>query len=507
MNRLHATPRDAVNYAGVNYIISPCFLTARGVSELLLAKHEPVGVIHFYASEKRMCANEDVNADVIGMVSGEDTLPVMRQCDRAIVFLPEELRYLFYSLRQLVVMLKRKAQHAEVMILSRYSPAWLHATLSALLDSESCLDHVHLSRSDISCSTLTRLLCDDWSRLPDLLEQAQRDSVLIKKPFSALTPREFSVLLGLLSGCNIRTQSARQGLSEKTLYHQRRLGLRKLAGQIPVFAAQIPGLHRKSSGGVTRDNAPERQDREFIQAVYCRQIVPVFQPVVDRCMAIQGAEVFVLWQRHDRMLSLAEFQPARGSRAAWRYLIALMLYETVCAINRYEGRLYFSFKIPDGVIDTRSLMHLIDAARQRLHQAQWIACLILELSESVAMSGNTFAVPPLKRLLMMGARAMLEERGAQDSIGLPRLMALSGYKLDIGVVNGFLCDTHERVLINSLIYSCQLSGSLCLAEGVDSWEKFDALVHLGIEGFQGDIISPPVSAASFGERVCPRRGY
>ncbi|SLM61980.1 hypothetical protein DAQ1742_00924 [Dickeya aquatica] len=491
---MSATENSAavLNGCAVNYIYSACFATARGISVLLSEG----------GKEVRQLAPELPESDRYAAAPLTPSLPSFGQNDRVVIFLPEDLRYLFFSLQQLVVILNQKPAPGHIMILSRYSPAWLCATLAALLDNAACLDNVHVARPDITCHSLARLLCEDWATLPSILQQADIDTVFVGKPPVALTPREFSVLLGLFHGHTIRAQSAMQCLSEKTLYHQRRFGLRKLAGQIPLFAAQLPGAYRKAPLADATEAITAPQDREFIQAIYCRQVFPVFQAVIDRYMTIQGAEIFIHGGDGGHALSPGEYFPPLHSRLAWRYWIALMLYETVRAINRYEGRLYFSFKIPDGAIETRALMHLIEAARRQLHQADWAACLVLELSESVAMSGNTLVIPPLKRLLMMGARIMLENTFSQKSMSAaPRPMALSGYKLNIAVVNGFLSETHDRVLIKSLVYSCQLSGSLCIAEGVDTWEQFDALVLLGVEGFQGNIISRPVSQEAFASQV------
>ncbi|MCS5945317.1 EAL domain-containing protein [Klebsiella variicola subsp. variicola] len=44
----------------------------------------------------------------------------------------------------------------------------------------------------------------------------------------------------------------------------------------------------------------------------------------------------------------------------------------------------------------------------------------------------------------------------------------------------------------STAYYCQLSGSRCVAEGVDSLAKFTQLKSLGIDRFQGYLFSPPM---------------
>ena len=62
----------------------------------------------------------------------------------------------------------------------------------------------------------------------------------------------------------------------------------------------------------------------------------------------------------------------------------------------------------------------------------------------------------------------------------------------MSIVNDMQRDPHAMALIKSLLYYCQLTGSRCVAEGVDSLDKFNRLRALGIDRFQGYLISPPV---------------
>lgn len=53
-------------------------------------------------------------------------------------------------------------------------------------------------------------------------------------------------------------------------------------------------------------------------------------------------------------------------------------------------------------------------------------------------------------------------------------------------------DPQALALIKSLLYYCQLTGSRCIAEGVDSLDNLNKLKALGVDYFQGYLISPPV---------------
>lgn len=64
----------------------------------------------------------------------------------------------------------------------------------------------------------------------------------------------------------------------------------------------------------------------------------------------------------------------------------------------------------------------------------------------------------------------------------------------MSIINNMQRDPHALALIRSLIHYCQLTGSRCIAEGVDSMEKFNMLKALGIDHFPSDLISPPVDS-------------
>jgi EAL domain-containing protein (putative c-di-GMP-specific phosphodiesterase class I) len=81
---------------------------------------------------------------------------------------------------------------------------------------------------------------------------------------------------------------------------------------------------------------------------------------------------------------------------------------------------------------------------------------------------------------------MLDDCFSQSSVMFPvRTMRFSAYKLDMSIVNDMQRDQHALALIRSLIFYCQLTGSRCIAEGVDM-EKFNKLKALGVDRFQGN---------------------
>ena len=97
---------------------------------------------------------------------------------------------------------------------------------------------------------------------------------------------------------------------------------------------------------------------------------------------------------------------------------------------------------------------------------------------------------------------MLDDCFSQSSVMFPvRSVRFSAYKLDMSIVNDMQRDPHALALIKSLLYYCQLTGSRCVAEGVDSLDKFNRLKALGIDHFQGYFISPPVERENVSDLI------
>ena len=66
----------------------------------------------------------------------------------------------------------------------------------------------------------------------------------------------------------------------------------------------------------------------------------------------------------------------------------------------------------------------------------------------------------------------------------------------MSAVSDSLCDFDCLALINSLQHYCSLTNRKCIAEGIDSIKKLNALRHLTKLDFQGGLISRPLSEES-----------
>ena len=447
-----------------DYILSPCSLAARGLRQLMLN-----------------AAKRPAELPVEGV-----SLRELAAVKRIVVYLPDDPLWMLTTLRQAARLLDEALPPLPMLILSRSPAIWLWQTLLYQVSHPDRLRNVHTAPADLSCAELAHRL----ENAPRLERLASEAALIHGKRVVGLTHAELKVILALLQGQTIGEQAQRLGLSQKTLYTQRLAGVKKLVECHPHLAPRFPRTLLPRSPA----NALTAFEQEWVQAIHDRQVFPVFQPIVDSRSQLQGVEILIRWRHRGQVLHPQTFLPHFRADYTWLLLTAFVLQEAVQNINQYPGDYYFAVNIPPVIANNSNIIRMMEAARQQLQEPQQGERLVLEFAETVDLNRHSKTGDTIARLQQQGFRIMLDDCFSRSSVLFPvRTVRFNEYKLDISIVNDLQRDPHALALIKSLIYYCQLSGSRCIAEGVDSLEKFNMLKALGIDRFQGYLISPPVT--------------
>lgn len=461
----------STNWPGTDYILSECSLVADGLVKIMKA-----------------CGMRPVV-----LSSDAQAIPTGTDIRRIVVFLPDAPGKLLNTLQKVAMLLQQADTPLPMLLLSRSPAAWLWQTLTNLVTDHHLLSEVRSAPSDLPVPCLTGLL-EDYilERYPSLEQLAQEETRICGTSSGGLTMLELHAILGLLSGFSANEQAKCRGISHKTLYKQRTAGLKKMVKHHPHLAARFPG--KKIKEPKTQScTALSSFEREFIHAIYTHKIFPVFQPITNEEMQIRGIEILSRWHRNDEILLPGEFLPQIHSEYAWLVLTAFVLREAVQNINQHPGDFYFSVNIPAAISSNENLIRMMETAHLQLYQPEMSERLALEFAETIDLNHSGKIAENIAQIRKKGFRIMLDDCFSHSSIIFPvRTIRFSGYKLDISIVSNMLHDSHALALIKSLLYYCKLTDSLCIAEGVDSLEKFSVLKTLGIELFQGYLISVPV---------------
>lgn len=458
----------------MDYILSPCAFAAEGLAGLLATSPQYLILLQPGTQEIMV-------------------LPDPAIVRRIVVYLPDDPLWLFTTLRQAAFLLGLGATPLPMLILSRCPIRWLWHTLLHLVPERGQLAQVWAAAADLPERCMTALLDGDALQAYPLLAQlAEKESLISSGTPGGLSKPELNAILDLLHGYNISERAKYRGVSEKTLYNQRTSGLKKMTEHYPQLAVNFPGnpvtkQHRVGS------NTLSAFEREFVHAIHCRQVFPVFQPIIDDEHHLQGIEILSRWRRHGNTLPTSAFLPQIRAEYALLVLTAFMLQEAIQKINHYSGAFYFSISIPPAIASHRHLPRMMETERHQLHNPRWSERLVLEFAEITDFKGKGNVIANIVELQQDGFQIMLDDCFSPDSAIFPVMQAhFSGYKLNMSIINDMQRDPHALALIKSLIYYCQLTGSRCIAEGVDSVDKFTLLKESGVDHFQGNLISLPV---------------
>lgn len=483
-NRCHQegyTRIHGSSFPSVDYILTSCSFTTLGITSLLKDRKYPCKVIK--------PIGKDVQADVLYQITPDS---------RVVVFLPDEPESMLATLQVLSLLCRRFTSPLSVLIFSALQPEWLYRTLLALSGREHLLRAVRIVSPKSTLSQLTNIL-GRWELAPLLAEQSPSRSRR-----GGITTRELGAVLSLLRNEPVAARTQRLGLSRTTQYSQRASGLQKLSALFPFLNYLLPRSLRTVENCPSPGNAPSLRSPDecvFKRALQQGQVFPVFQPITDRHFAVKGFEILVRWRRDGKVLKPEDFLPKIRTPDTWILLTAFVIREAVHQVNRTGGAFYFTINIPACVVESCSLIRMMATARLQLNDTGMADRLVLEISETTDVS--LLQVRENIRLLQgAGHRVLLDDCFADDCTIVPVCgVKFNGYKLDMSIVNTFMNNHRDASLIRSLVVDYCNNGVECIAEGIDSNEKFIAMCRAGVTGFQGYYLSRPVGRESLDETI------
>ncbi|EBE3722302.1 EAL domain-containing protein [Salmonella enterica] len=285
-----------------------------------------------------------------------------------VVFLPDNPVWLLSTLQHAAFLLKQTDTPLPMLILSHCPAGWLWHTLLHLVADRSLLNKVRAASSSLPVRYLAALLHSQVPEdYPPLEQLSGLETVIHCKSPGGLSKPELNVILDLLHGYSIIDQVKHRGISQKTLYNQRTSGLKKMAEHYPHLAASFPGYPVNRHTG-TGSDVLSAFECEFVHAIHCRHVFPVFQPITGSRQQLPGVAIIFHWRRDGNILLPGEFLSQVHSEYALLALSAFMLREAVQYISQYPGEFCFSVNIPSAIAGHRNLLRMIKTTRQQLHQ-------------------------------------------------------------------------------------------------------------------------------------------
>jgi diguanylate cyclase (GGDEF)-like protein len=232
------------------------------------------------------------------------------------------------------------------------------------------------------------------------------------------------------------------------------------------------------------------------------QFLLLYQPQVDSCGCVTGAEALVRWQHPVRgMVSPAEFIPlaeetglilplgdwvmetAMRQQALWRGIPGLTHLQL--AIN-VSARQFLQEHFVD------QLLAMVARTGANPHNIK------LELTESLLLDNVDDVIAIMRALKAHGLGFALDDFGTgYSSLSYLKRLPLDQIKIDQGFVRDVLLDASDAAIARSIIGLADSLGLSVIAEGVETEEHYQFLLAHGCKAFQGYLFGRPLALDAF----------
>lgn len=231
-----------------------------------------------------------------------------------------------------------------------------------------------------------------------------------------------------------------------------------------------------------------------------RQFVLHYQPKFDiRTQDILGVEALLRWLHPtDGLVPPNEFIPLAEKSGMMLSIGEWVLDEACRQIGEWRASLHPDWHVAVN-LSTMQFKHpgMVRMVREVLERYSLKPdCLMLEITESMAMHDVESSMAILRQLSEMGVRISIDDFGTGYSslLYLKRLPA-SELKIDSGFVYDLGHNAEDEPIIASIVALGNTLNLKVVAEGVETLEQFELLKKLGCDSVQGYFLCEPHPAA------------
>jgi diguanylate cyclase (GGDEF)-like protein/PAS domain S-box-containing protein len=275
-----------------------------------------------------------------------------------------------------------------------------------------------------------------------------------------------------------------------------------------MYAAKAQGKNRYALFDQYMEARPLERlqlEADLRRAVERHELRLHYQPIVElNTGAIGGFEALLRWQQPDGMLvPPAQFIPL-AEETGLIVPIGRWVLEQACRQARvWQARqsdtpaLVMSVNLSGRQFREPALVDDVAAALRATGLPP--ECLVLEITESVALEADTTTTRTLQALKHLGVQLAIDDFGTgYSSQSYLKRFPVDTLKIDRSFVDGLGRDAQDSAIVRSVIAianSLQLSVT---AEGIETVEQLDELRALGCHRGQGYLFGRPAAAHNAG---------
>jgi diguanylate cyclase (GGDEF)-like protein/PAS domain S-box-containing protein len=243
-------------------------------------------------------------------------------------------------------------------------------------------------------------------------------------------------------------------------------------------------------------------ETELRNALRQDHLILHYQPQIDRHGNTIGAEALVRWQHPEQgLIAPGEFI-SLAEESGLVYPLGLRVLELACqqlaywqtqpALAQLSLAVNVSarqFRHRDFVVQIRDLVTLYQVDPRNLK---------LELTESLLLHDVEESARKMDTLRTMGVKFSLDDFGTgYSSLAYLKALPLEQLKIDQSFVRDILSDPNDAAIVRAIIVMGHSLGLTIVAEGVETAEQWQFLMHEGCDIGQGYYFSPAVTGLDF----------
>jgi EAL domain-containing protein (putative c-di-GMP-specific phosphodiesterase class I)/DNA-binding NarL/FixJ family response regulator len=240
---------------------------------------------------------------------------------------------------------------------------------------------------------------------------------------------------------------------------------------------------------------------EVLQGLRNNQFEPFFQPKVDiKTGRLIGAEALARWAHPEfGVIAPHAFIPLLEKAGQIDVLTFDMLKKSAAACREFHQSghiLTISVNLSlASLADIEMSNQIINLVKEAGIDPNYI---ILEITESAAMTNAGHALENLTRLCMNGFVLSIDDYGTgYSSMQQLTRIAFGELKIDQSFVTDLASNAALRIVVESSIEMAHKLQVKSVAEGVETQQDWDLLAGAGCDTAQGYFISKPLSQADF----------
>ncbi|HYN54292.1 MAG TPA: EAL domain-containing response regulator [Methylotenera sp.] len=282
----------------------------------------------------------------------------------------------------------------------------------------------------------------------------------------------------------------------------------KLLGAIekPFSLREIKGLlasyERPENKWLRQENiTPLCTLKDILQGIQAQEFEPYFQPQIDlKTDQLVGAEALARWIHPELgVISPYTFIPLLEQSGNIDGLTFLMLEKASVALRAFHAKGYtFSISVNLSLASLNDIA-LADKVTQIVQNTGLDPhYIILEITETAAMTDAAHALENLGRLYMKGFTLSIDDYGTgYSSMQQLTRIAFAELKIDQSFVKDLADNEAMRIVVESSIEMAHKLKVKSVAEGVETQKDWDMLKNLGCDTAQGYLIAKPMSLIEF----------